>query len=289
MGSPVSRVTDLAFCPADSHGCPACPHPVLGPGVSGSPDLLVNGQAVLRLGDRGTHTLCCAANRWVVAEGSSSVFVNNLPVARVGDETRHCGGVGTLVTGDNSLEIGGGSVKLGEAGLLTRILAVAYLNPAPPPATGKGLAAELAQKAYDQYLQDKSKSPWYSENYLCNRFVADAYKQAGLAYPTESYVDPWDPRTWDNKDIPPLAKDMYSADKYTDKLTWSQDSADAGVGTLVFWEGHSAIITGQDSEGNWLVTYAGAGAGEDMYGMNQLPLNDSALAPFGTPIFRNPK
>ena len=104
---PQSRVGDSAMCPADSHGAPCCPHPVVGPGVAGSPDMLINGQPPLRVGDPGVHAACCGPNAWVVATGSSTVLFNNMAAARLGDITAHCGGVGTLIVGSNDVVVGG--------------------------------------------------------------------------------------------------------------------------------------------------------------------------------------
>lgn len=104
---PQSRVTDQAFNPADAHGCPACPHPVIGPGTSGSPNILVNGLSPLRIGDPGIHAACCGPNSWVVAAGSSSVTFNDIPAARLNDMTTHCGGVGSLKMGSPNVITGG--------------------------------------------------------------------------------------------------------------------------------------------------------------------------------------
>lgn len=104
---PQSRVNDNAQNPADAHGCPACPHPVIGPGIVGSPDILVNGLQPLRVGDPGVHAACCGPNSWVVAMGSSTVFFNNIPAARLGDMTTHCGGVGKLIMGSPDVIVGG--------------------------------------------------------------------------------------------------------------------------------------------------------------------------------------
>ena len=103
---PVSRQTDLAFVPADAHGCPICPHPAVGPAQKGSTDVLVNGLQVLRIGDPGVHAACCGPNQWKVAAGSSTVFVNNIPVARLGDQTAHCGGSGSLIVGSPTVIVG---------------------------------------------------------------------------------------------------------------------------------------------------------------------------------------
>lgn len=104
---PQSRVGDYAINPADAHGCTACPHPVQGPGIQGSPDVYVNGMQALRIGDPGIHAACCGPNTWNVATGSSSVFYNNIAAARIGDQTAHCGGVGNLIQGSGNLIVGG--------------------------------------------------------------------------------------------------------------------------------------------------------------------------------------
>ena len=46
---PASRVKEHANCPSDGHGKPCCSHDVIGPAVQGSPDVIVNGQPVLRI------------------------------------------------------------------------------------------------------------------------------------------------------------------------------------------------------------------------------------------------
>lgn len=103
---PVSRVGDKANCPADSHGKKCCAHNVTGPAVSGSPDVSINGQAVLRIGDPGVHSACCGPNTWQTAAGSATVVVNGMPVVRFGDATSHCGGSGTMIEGSNDVSIG---------------------------------------------------------------------------------------------------------------------------------------------------------------------------------------
>jgi len=107
------RVGDRAFCPADAHGCPGCPHSVTGPAVSGSSNVLINGKPALRVGDMGIHAACCGANNWEAATDSATVLINGLPAHRVGDMTRHCGGVGTLVEGSTNVFIGGPSTSAG--------------------------------------------------------------------------------------------------------------------------------------------------------------------------------
>jgi uncharacterized Zn-binding protein involved in type VI secretion len=99
--SPVgyARVTDKASCNADAHGCPACPHPVVGPIISGSPDVLLNGLPAARMGDIGTHATCCGPNTFKIAEGDPDVLINGKPAARYGDRTQHCGGIGQITRG----------------------------------------------------------------------------------------------------------------------------------------------------------------------------------------------
>jgi uncharacterized Zn-binding protein involved in type VI secretion len=102
-----SRVSDIAHCPADSHGCPACPHPVTGPAIGGSPDVTVNGLPALRIDDPGLHAACCAGGRWTVSAGSGTVFINGKKAARKGDSTKHCGGNGSLKKGSSDVFTGG--------------------------------------------------------------------------------------------------------------------------------------------------------------------------------------
>jgi uncharacterized Zn-binding protein involved in type VI secretion len=104
---PQGRVNDNAFVPADAHGCPACPHPCIGPATNGSPDTMVNGLQALRVGDPGKHAACCGPNSWVAAKGSGSVYINNIPAHRLGDMTTHCGGVGNLILGSPNVIVGG--------------------------------------------------------------------------------------------------------------------------------------------------------------------------------------
>jgi uncharacterized Zn-binding protein involved in type VI secretion len=93
------RVGDKSKIPVDAHGCPACPHPAIGPAVSGSPDVRCNGRPALRVGDPGVHALCCNANTWVAHTGSATVFINNRAAHRERDLDLHCGGVGWLIEG----------------------------------------------------------------------------------------------------------------------------------------------------------------------------------------------
>ena len=101
------RVSDLSQVPADAHGCPACPHPCIGPATKGSPNVKVNGMPALRVTDSGIHAACCGPNTWVAQAGSATVFINNLKAHRMGDADTHCGGVGRLVGGSPNVVTGG--------------------------------------------------------------------------------------------------------------------------------------------------------------------------------------
>jgi uncharacterized Zn-binding protein involved in type VI secretion len=104
----VCRLGDRAKAPVDVHGCPACPHPnVIGPSISASSNVFVNGAPALRIDDLGMHSTCCGSNMWKVLSASSQVFVNGSQVVRQGDPTMHCGGMGKMV--DASANVSDGS------------------------------------------------------------------------------------------------------------------------------------------------------------------------------------
>lgn len=104
---PQGRLGDKSQVPADAHGCPACPHPAVGPAIKGSPNVKCNGRPALRVTDTGMHAACCGPNTWTATAGSSTVFINNLAAHRLGDADQHCGGMGKLIEGSNNVEVGG--------------------------------------------------------------------------------------------------------------------------------------------------------------------------------------
>jgi uncharacterized Zn-binding protein involved in type VI secretion len=109
MSAAAARVTDQSQCPADAHGCPGCPHGVIGPAIVGSGNVNIENKAALRAQgvDSGVHAVCCGPNTWRTDKGSSTVNINGSPAVRVGDATRHCGGVGQMVSGASKVFIGG--------------------------------------------------------------------------------------------------------------------------------------------------------------------------------------
>ena len=101
------RVSDISKVQADAHGCPACPHPCMGPAIIGSPDVMVNSLPALRVDDTGIHMACCGPNTWTATAGSSTVFINGKAAHRKDDSDRHCGGVGQMTTASSNVITGG--------------------------------------------------------------------------------------------------------------------------------------------------------------------------------------
>lgn len=79
------------------------------PAISGSPDISINGQPALRVGDEfEIHPCTCpgsphGVHKRKVAEGSSTVSFNGKPAARIGDKSG-CGG--EIISGSNNVFIG---------------------------------------------------------------------------------------------------------------------------------------------------------------------------------------
>lgn len=108
------RLGDKSYVAADTHGCPGCPHPAIGPAVIGSSNVFVNSRPALRVDDMGIHAPCCGPNLWKAVEGSATVFINDKAAHRMGDKDRHCGGDGKLVEGSCNVFVGdsgGGPAK----------------------------------------------------------------------------------------------------------------------------------------------------------------------------------
>ncbi len=103
---PQGRLGDKSEAPADAHGCPACPHNVKGPALTGSPNVYVNNKPALRVSDTGVHAPCCGPNIWTAFMGSGTVFINYLPAHREGDLDVHCGGPGKLIEGSPDVDTG---------------------------------------------------------------------------------------------------------------------------------------------------------------------------------------
>jgi uncharacterized Zn-binding protein involved in type VI secretion len=101
------RLGDMVQIPACAHGCPACPHPGIGPLIVGSPNVNINKRPAGRFTDRGMHAVCCGGMTNFMKQGSGTVFINNKAAMRMGDPTIHCGGNGQVVQGSNDVIVGG--------------------------------------------------------------------------------------------------------------------------------------------------------------------------------------
>jgi uncharacterized Zn-binding protein involved in type VI secretion len=86
-----ARYGDLAQAPPHAHGCPSCPHPVVGPIIGGSNKVLVGGKPAACVGDMGVHAACCGANTYVIKTGDPNVLIQGRQAARLNDQTVHCG------------------------------------------------------------------------------------------------------------------------------------------------------------------------------------------------------
>ena len=103
MGKPIARKMDMAICPVDGHD----PAFAAGMVTIGSVKTKVGGMAVDRVGDIGMHSIMCKGpNTFSVMIGSFSVMVENKFVARQGDMTLHCGGMGMMATGYPKVLVG---------------------------------------------------------------------------------------------------------------------------------------------------------------------------------------
>ena len=86
----------LAIGSSDSHGCMACPHPVVGYITGSADDVTINSLAVACVGDRGTHVCCCGTNTFVLNEGDPRVLIHGKKVVMLGMSSDHCGGKGRV-------------------------------------------------------------------------------------------------------------------------------------------------------------------------------------------------
>lgn len=88
----------IAQCTADVHPCIHGIHVVQGGAISGAARTNIGSMPALRVGDNGTHSVCCGPQTWQAFAGSSTVKIEGKAAHRKGDATKHCGGMGTLIT-----------------------------------------------------------------------------------------------------------------------------------------------------------------------------------------------
>jgi len=99
-----ARVGSKAMCPGDSHGGPTDPMVCIGPVITGNGNVLIDGMPVACEGDRGVHAACVGPNNFVIVDGDPEVLINGKKVAKLGTLTRHCGGMGKIVSTDGGTD-----------------------------------------------------------------------------------------------------------------------------------------------------------------------------------------
>ncbi len=95
-----ARVGSKAMCPGDSHGTPADPLVCVGPVITGNGNVLIDGMPAACEGDRGVHAACGGPNNFVIVDGDPEVLINGKKAAKLGTLTRHCGGMGRIISTD---------------------------------------------------------------------------------------------------------------------------------------------------------------------------------------------
>lgn len=102
MGLPAARLTDMHVCPMVTGVVPHVGGPIIGPG---SPNVFTGGLPQAR----ATDMCVCVGPPDPILPGATTVFINNLLAARLGDMTAHGGiiilGLPTVLIGANG---GGG-------------------------------------------------------------------------------------------------------------------------------------------------------------------------------------
>ena len=97
---PAARVTDMHTCPMQTPGIPPIPHvggPIVGPCVA---TVLIGKLPAAVVGDN----CVCVGPSDAIIKGSSTVFIDKRPAARMGDPTAHGG---QIVLGCFTVMIGG--------------------------------------------------------------------------------------------------------------------------------------------------------------------------------------
>lgn len=95
-----ARVGSKSLCQGDSHGTPADPLVCIGPVITGNGNVLIDGMPAACEGDRGVHAACGGPNNFVIVDGDPEVLINGKKAAKLGTLTRHCGGMGRIVSTD---------------------------------------------------------------------------------------------------------------------------------------------------------------------------------------------
>src|SRR5882672_10065440 len=160
-----ARLGDKAQVDTDAHGCPACPHPGVGPIVTASTDVFVNDKGAARQDDLGIHAVCCGPNNFSVTKGSPTVYVNGKPFARMNDKTKHCGGSGPIIEGspDVMVDDGAGGAglsksQIGSVQIATQQAAQSKQAQAKQKSDTHKTATDKADKDVSKDAKEESKS-----------------------------------------------------------------------------------------------------------------------------------
>lgn len=159
-------------------------HVVLGPVVSGSNNVFINGKPAARVMDLGVAVPCCSSNTYAIVKGSSTVFINNQPAARIGDMTLHCGIYpGQLITnGSPNVFIGDSSnMGFGFPGIAARSDIPEHTGPHEP---SKADTVNQSSGAADQPTEpsDPQVAKWrlmFSDGQVVQGAVSDFQGAAG--------------------------------------------------------------------------------------------------------------
>ncbi len=152
-----ARLGDKAQVDADAHGCPACPHPGVGPIVTASTDVFVNDKGAARQDDLGIHAVCCGPNNFTITKGSPTVYVNGKPFARMNDKTKHCGGSGPIIEGSPDVMVDDGASGAGLAKSAINAIQIALQQAAQPKKAQAKKASDTHQTATSKAEKDVSK------------------------------------------------------------------------------------------------------------------------------------
>jgi uncharacterized Zn-binding protein involved in type VI secretion len=154
-----ARLGDKAQVDADAHGCPACPHPGVGPITTGSPDVFVNGKPAARQDDLGIHAVCCGPNTFTIKRGSPTVYVNGKPFARMNDQTKHCGGSGPIIDGSPDVNVDDGAGAQGLGSYAANALKILQQKTAAVKAGKQGSAKDTHAAAAAGPQQNLASTP----------------------------------------------------------------------------------------------------------------------------------
>ncbi len=98
--APFAAVGSQCVCDAYAMGCIACPHTAVGPILTGSSHVLINGKPAARVGDRGICVNACGDPNYTIITGDSDVLIDGKPAARVREsQVQFAGGIGEVIQG----------------------------------------------------------------------------------------------------------------------------------------------------------------------------------------------